>query len=155
RRPSPISFECSSSANDESRQAVKTEVVTVDPQNIDPSAIARAAALLLSGEVVAIPTETVYGLGANALSAQAVQKIFEAKGRPANNPIIVHVLGVAEAKSLVLEWPTMADQLAARFWPGPLTMVLAKGPNVPDLVTAGGSTVALRSPAHPTARSLL
>src|ERR1700712_4243391 len=111
--------------------------------------VGRAAELLRSSGTVAFPTETVYGLGANALDAAAVAKIFQAKGRPATNPLIVHVPDVAAARTLVAEGPGEADRLAARFWPGPLTLVLPRGPDIPDIVTAGGPTVAVRVPAHP------
>ncbi|MCE9604771.1 MAG: threonylcarbamoyl-AMP synthase [Planctomycetia bacterium] len=132
-----------------------TELLTVDPQRPEPERIARAAAIIRRGGLVAFPTETVYGLGANALDSAAVQKIFAAKGRPSNNPLIVHVTTLAAAKSLASAWPEVADRLAARFWPGPLTFVLPKSDVVPALVTAGGPTVALRMPAHPVARALL
>ncbi len=131
------------------------EVLPVDPQSPDAEAIARAARRLQAGGLVAFPTETVYGLGANALDAAAVAKIFAAKGRPARNPIIVHVADVSEAKKLVSSWPETAQRLAERFWPGPLTLVLPKQPHVPAIVTAGGATVALRVPAHPVALALL
>lgn len=117
--------------------------------------IQTAAERIRSGELVAFPTETVYGLGANALDEKAVQKIYTAKGRPSTNPLIVHVLGAAEAKELVSEWPATAEKLAARFWPGPLTMILKKKPIVPNATTAGSDTVAIRAPAHPVARELL
>src|SRR6266852_769850 len=109
----------------------------------DPDAIAQAARILQAGGLVAFPTETVYGLGANALDAAAVAKIFMAKGRPAGNPIIVHVAELADAKKLVSAWPALAETLANHFWPGPLTLVLPKAACVPDLVTAGGPTVAI------------
>jgi L-threonylcarbamoyladenylate synthase len=125
------------------------------PQHPDPQIIAQAAAAILAGELVAFPTETVYGLGAAALDVQAVAKIFAAKGRPSYNPLIVHVLGVEQARALVAEWPPLAEALARRFWPGPLTLVLRKRAIVPDLVTAGLDTVAVRAPAHPIARALL
>ncbi len=131
------------------------EAVAVDACAPDPAAIARAAKLLQSGGLVAFPTETVYGLGANALDVEAVARIFAAKGRPAKNPIIVHVPTKNDAKKLVCTWPDCAELLANRFWPGPLTLVLPKHPCVPDLVTAGGPTVALRVPAHPVALALL
>lgn len=115
----------------------------------------RAVALLRAGEIVAFPTETVYGLGANALDERAVAKIFLAKGRPSHNPLIVHVADAAAARKLALDWPIAAEDLAARFWPGPLTLVLPKQPNVPDLVTAGLATVAVRVPRHPVAQALL
>jgi L-threonylcarbamoyladenylate synthase len=121
----------------------------------DADAIARAALILQSGGLVAFPTETVYGLGANALDAAAVAKIFTAKGRPAGNPIIVHVAELADAKKLVSAWPVLAQTLAEHFWPGPLTLVLPRRASVPDLVTAGGPTVAVRMPAHPVALALL
>src|SRR5438046_5279918 len=97
-----------------------------------------AARLLREGKLVAFPTETVYGLGANALDPAAVARIFAAKGRPATNPLIVHAADAAGARQLVSAWPEAADQLAARFWPGPLTLVLPRAERVPDAVTAGG-----------------
>jgi L-threonylcarbamoyladenylate synthase len=130
-------------------------LITVDAQRPDPALIQRAAEHLRAGELVAFPTETVYGLGAAALDAHAVAKIFAAKGRPSYNPLIVHVLDVAGARELVEEWPEIATTLARRFWPGPLTMVLRKRDVVPDLVTAGLPSVAVRAPAHPVARALL
>ncbi len=130
-------------------------VLHVDAQCPDPSVIARAARILQAGGLVAFPTETVYGLGANALDAEVVAMIFAAKGRPAHNPIIVHVAALDDAKKLVSSWPPIAQKLAERFWPGPLTLVLPKAACVPNLVTAGGSTVALRMPAHPVALALL
>jgi len=130
-------------------------VVPVDAAFPDPDAIARAAHILRTGGLVAFPTETVYGLGANALDAVAVARIFAAKGRPATNPIIVHVASIDDAKKLVSAWPVNAHLLAERFWPGPLTLVLPKQTHVSDLVTAGGPTIALRMPAHPVALALL
>ena len=117
--------------------------------------IRRAARLIRDGKLVAFPTETVYGLGANALSPDAVGRIYEAKGRPKSSPLIVHVAGVAMAKQLAAEWSVTAEQLAARFWPGPLTLVVPKHPSVPDLVTAGLPSVALRIPGHPVALRLM
>ncbi len=104
---------------------------------------------------MAIPTETVYGLAADALDTEAVAGIFRAKGRPATNPIIVHVADVTMATSLAGEWPAAAEAIATRFWPGPVTVVVPRGPRIPDIVTAGGATVALRCPAHPLARRLI
>lgn len=121
----------------------------------DPEAIAAAAEVIRSGGLVAFPTETVYGLGANALDAQAVRRIFEAKGRPDNNPLIAHVPDALVARELVAEWPERAALLAERFWPGPLTLVLPRRSIVPDLVTAGLPAVAVRVPAHPVALALL
>src|ERR1051325_2503858 len=120
------------------------EVLHVDPHLPDADVIARAAAVLRSGGLVAFPTETVYGLGASALDPSAVAKIFAAKGRPARNPIIVHVAELQDAKKLISEWPTIAEKLANQYWPGPLTLVLPRRAVVPDLVTAGGTTVGLR-----------
>jgi L-threonylcarbamoyladenylate synthase len=130
-------------------------LIAVDAQRPDPALIRRAAERLRAGELVAFPTETVYGLGAAALDAHAVAKIFAAKGRPSYNPLIVHVLDVRGAQELVDDWPELATTLARRFWPGPLTMVLRKRDLVPDLVTAGLPSVAVRAPAHPVARALL
>jgi len=121
----------------------------------DDAGIARAAALLRRGGLVAFPTETVYGLGALALDGLSVRAIYAAKGRPATNPVIVHVPGAAEAAALAAPWPDSAARLAARHWPGPLTLVVPRAPAVPDEVTAGGGTVGLRAPAHPVAQALL
>lgn len=115
----------------------------------------KAAALIRAGRLVAFPTETVYGLGANALDPLAVRRIFEAKGRPSSSPLIVHVSSVEMARSLAAEWPEQAEILAARHWPGPLTLVVPKQPKIPDEVTAGLATVGLRMPAHPLALALI
>ncbi len=115
----------------------------------------KAAALIREGRLVAFPTETVYGLGANALDPDAVRRIFEAKGRPSSSPLIVHVSSVAMARALAAEWPEQAEILAARHWPGPLTLVLPKQPQIPAEVTAGLPTVGLRMPAHPLALALI
>jgi L-threonylcarbamoyladenylate synthase len=117
--------------------------------------IARAAVLIRAGKLVAFPTETVYGLGANALDPAAVARIYEAKGRPADSPLIVHVDSIAMARTLAKRWPGQAQQLAERWWPGPLTLVVEKHASVPDIVTAGLPTVGLRMPDHPVALSLL
>jgi len=113
------------------------------------SAVTRAVERLKAGEVVALPTETVYGLAANALDPAAVAKIYEIKGRPAHNPIIVHAASLEMAHRCVSAWPEAAQQLALAFWPGPLTMVLPRSTEVPDIVTAGGNTVGVRWPSHP------
>ena len=131
------------------------EVVRVDPERPDPAALDRAAAVLRRGGLVSFPTETVYGLGANALDEEAVRGIFAAKGRPSFNPLIVHVADLAAARGLSSAWPDAAERLGMSFWPGPLTVVVPKHPEIPDLVTAGLATVALRVPAHPVARALL
>lgn len=114
-----------------------------------------AAAILRDGGTVAFPTETVYGLGANALDATAVARVFEIKQRPRFDPLIVHVASVAQGRRLVRSWPATADELTRRFWPGPLTLVLPKAEVVPDIVTAGLSTVALRMPDHQLALELI
>ncbi len=119
------------------------------------AAIAEAAAVLRRGGLVAFPTETVYGLGAAALDADAVARIFAAKGRPAHNPLIVHLAAADELPRVARSVPPLAARLAAAFWPGPLTLVLPRRPEVPDAVTAGLDTVAVRVPAHPVARALL
>jgi L-threonylcarbamoyladenylate synthase len=115
----------------------------------------RAAALIRAGKLVAFPTETVYGLGANALDAAAVERIFQAKGRPSESPLIVHVDSMEMARGLAREWPPQAETLARRYWPGPLTLVLFKQPQVPAVVTAGLATVGIRMPAHPLALALI
>jgi len=119
------------------------------------AALRRAAEVLRRGGLVAFPTETVYGLGANALDEAAVARIFAAKGRPANNPLIVHVSRTEQARELVTDWPVAAEKLAERFWPGPLTLVLGRRPTVPAIVAAGADTLAGRVPAHPVALALL
>ncbi len=111
--------------------------------------------LIRAGKLVAFPTETVYGLGANALDAAAVARIFDAKGRPRTSPLIVHVDSVEMARDLAAEWPDAAELLARHYWPGPLTLVVPKQPGIPDIVTAGLPTVGLRMPAHPLALELI
>jgi L-threonylcarbamoyladenylate synthase len=115
----------------------------------------RAAGLIRAGALVAFPTETVYGLGANALDTRAVAEIYAAKGRPRTSPLIVHVASLDMARSLTAAWPDAATRLAERFWPGPLTLVLQKGSPIPDIVTAGLPTVGIRMPAHPVALALI
>jgi L-threonylcarbamoyladenylate synthase len=117
--------------------------------------IREAAEIIRGGGLVAFPTETVYGLGANALDPEAIQKIFEMKGRPETSPLIVHVASVEMARELVAEWPPLAEELARQWWPGPLTMVLPKNSRVPASVTAGLPTVGLRMPNHPLALELI
>lgn len=120
-----------------------------------PDAIRDAAAALRRGELVAFPTETVYGLGANALDAEAVGRVYAAKGRPAWNPLIVHVASVAAARALARHWPPAAQRLAEACWPGPLTLVVPKASTVPDAATAGRDAVGIRIPDHPVALALL
>ena len=128
---------------------------TLEQFGVSEQQIREAAALLREGKLVAFPTETVYGLGANALDFLAVSRIFEAKGRPHTSPLIVHVSSIDMARELAAEWPDAAQQLAERFWPGPLTLVVKKRPAIPDIVTAGLPSVGLRMPAHPVALALL
>jgi L-threonylcarbamoyladenylate synthase len=128
---------------------MKTEVLATHTAALFRAAVERAVELLRAGEAVALPTETVYGLAANALDAKAVARIYEIKGRPAHNPIIVHVASVQMAKRCVSQWPALADKLARAFWPGPLTIVLPRVKEIPDNVTAGGDTVGVRWPSHP------
>jgi L-threonylcarbamoyladenylate synthase len=122
---------------------------------IDKAEMARAAELLRRGGLVAFPTETVYGLGADATNAVAVRRIFEVKHRPATSPLIVHADSEEMAREYAAEWPACASELAERFWPGPLTLVLPKKAIIPDEVTAGLGTVGLRVPAHPIALELI
>jgi len=122
---------------------------------VNATTIARAAALLRSGELVAFPTETVYGLGADAGNADAVRRIFTAKGRPTDHPVIVHLANPADAAHWARAVPDTARRLAAAFWPGPLTLVLPRAAHVPDAVTGGQDSVGLRVPSHPVARALL
>lgn len=130
-------------------------LLRVDPVRPDPAALRQAAEVLRAGGLVAFPTETVYGLGAHALDPAAIRRIYEAKGRPTYNPLIVHVADAEAARALASTWPDEAERLAAAFWPGPLTLVLAKHDSIPDSVTAGLPSVALRVPAHPVAHALL
>jgi len=135
--------------------ASMAEIIRLDPASPDPDAIGRAAERLRQGGLVAFPTETVYGLGADALNRDAVRRIFAAKGRPATDPLIVHIADVESAGALTARLPPVVHALATRFWPGPLTLVLPRSAQVPDEVTAGLATVAIRVPAHPIARALM
>src|SRR5918996_3628278 len=121
----------------------------------DPHAIARAGAVLRRGGLVALPTETVYGLGANARDAAAVRRIFEAKGRPADNPLIVHLAAAEQLAQVVATITPLARTLADRFWPGPLTVVLDAAAGLPSVTTGGLRTVAVRVPGHPVARAVI
>ena len=124
-------------------------------QNPTPESLARAVALLRAGELVALPTETVYGLGADASNPTAAEKIFAAKGRPADHPLIVHLADAEALTDWAREIPKEAIALARAFWPGPLTLILKKEADVPDVVTGGQDTVGLRVPDHPVALALL
>lgn len=132
-----------------------TRILTLQPHAPQPDLIEQAAAEILRGGLVAFPTETVYGLGANALNEQAVARIFKAKGRPFHDPLIVHLASVNDLSSVASEIPAIARELAHVFWPGPLTLILPKQQSVPDNVTAGLSAVAVRVPSHPVALALL
>jgi L-threonylcarbamoyladenylate synthase len=134
---------------------MKTEILSTHTPELFQKAVRRAAELLRAGEVVALPTETVYGLAANALDEKAVAKIFQIKGRPSHNPIIVHVAGVEMARACVKKWPGIAEQLAKSFWPGPLTLVLPRAEKIPANVTAGGDTVGIRWPSHPFMQAVI
>lgn len=118
-------------------------------------AIAEAAAVLRAGGLVAMPTETVYGLGARALDPEAVVRVYAAKQRPATSPLIAHVESIEQARSLLLEWPDSAQRLAEAFWPGPMTIVLPKAAHVPDALSGGGPRLGVRLPAHPVALALI
>lgn len=126
-----------------------------DVEDAATEPIERAGALLAGGGMVAFPTETVYGLGARIDRHDALARIFSAKGRPTADPLIVHVADVADARALAGSWPEAADRLVERWWPGPLTVVVPRRPDLDDLVCAGGDTVGIRLPAHPVARSLV
>ena len=134
---------------------IDTQLIAVDPTAPDPAVMARAAAVIRRGGLVAFPTETVYGLGADALNGDAVARIFAAKERPAYDPIIVHVADPTDLTRLAAPIPSLAWELAARFWPGALTLVLPRTDRVPDVITAGGPTVAVRCPNHPLAQALI
>jgi L-threonylcarbamoyladenylate synthase len=133
----------------------RAEILPTHTPALFAAAVQRAAEALRRGEIVALPTETVYGLAANALDAAAVQKIFSAKGRPAHNPVIVHVSDLAMARGCAASWPELADRLAASFWPGQLSLVLSRAPAIPGVVTAGGPTVGLRWPGHPLMQAVI
>ncbi|MFO7635756.1 MAG: L-threonylcarbamoyladenylate synthase [Clostridia bacterium] len=132
-----------------------TKVFVSDPHHPNEQAIDICSRILLEGGLVAFPTETVYGLGANALNAEAVKKIFLAKGRPQDNPLILHVLDMGMAKEYVTDIPVVAQVLAKAFWPGPLSMIFKKSGVLPPVVTAGLDTVAVRVPDHPVALALI
>jgi len=133
----------------------QAELVPTDTEARFRAAVLRSAALLRAGKVVALPTETVYGLAANAFDPKAVAEVFAVKGRPAHNPIIVHVAGLDMARRCVSNWPASAEDLAQAFWPGPLTLVLPRATMIPDAVTAGGPTVGVRWPSHPLIQAVI
>ena len=134
---------------------METKIITLNSENFNLSELQIAAELIKKGELVAFPTETVYGLGANALDGSAVQKIFQAKGRPSDNPLIVHICSVDQIYNFVENIPNKAKTLMEKYWPGPMTLILKKKPLIPNNVTAGLDTVAIRMPSHPIARALI
>lgn len=132
-----------------------TRIFHTTPLPQEPTGLQQAAQLLHDGELVAIPTETVYGLAANALREESVQRIYEVKGRPSNNPLIVHISDLSELEPLTTSVPASAYRLAERYWPGPLTLVLPKSELISPTISGGLDTVAVRMPAHPIARELI
>lgn len=136
-------------------EEIQTRILSIDPLYPDMQQIKHAAELLLHGQLVVFPTETVYGLGANALNTQAVEQIFMAKARPFSDPLIVHIADEEALEGLVTTVPASARSLAKAFWPGPLTMILPASKRIPGLVTSGLSNVAVRMPNHPIARALI
>jgi L-threonylcarbamoyladenylate synthase len=136
-------------------EPIATRVLATDPDHPDPAVLDAAVQTWSRGGLVAFATETVYGLGGIATDVASVQRIFEAKGRPAVNPLIVHVASIAQARDCVAAWPVAAESLARRFWPGALTLVLKRAANIPDLVTAGKDTIAVRVPAGKVALGLI
>lgn len=134
---------------------MNTEIVKIDPRAIDQKVLARAGEILKNGGLVAFPTETVYGLGGDALNARASQKIYRAKGRPSDNPLIVHIADMESLEAIVERTPPEAYVLAERFWPGPLTLILKKNGRIPYETTGGLDTVAVRMPSDAVARALI
>ena len=131
------------------------EILSTHTPELFQKAVRRAAERLRAGEVVALPTETVYGLAANTLDEKAVAKIFQIKGRPAHNPIIVHVSSNEMAQACVTKWTGLADKFSKAFWPGPLTLVLPRAEKIPNVVTADGETVGVRWPSHPFMQAVI
>ena len=134
---------------------VETRILRIDPERPEPALVREAAEVVRKGGIVAFPTETVYGLGADTYNEAAVRKVFEAKMRPVDNPLIVHIADLDQLYEVAVDVPTSAMSLASRFWPGPLTLLLRKSGRVPGVVTANRDTVAVRMPAHPVALALI
>lgn len=134
---------------------MKTQIIEINPENPQTDRVRQASDLLKAGKLVAFPTETVYGIGANALSAEAAKAIYQAKGRPGDNPLIVHVANRNQVSDYVEDIGSQAEKLGAAFWPGPLTMIFKKKANIPHQITGGLDTVGIRIPAHPVARAIL
>lgn len=133
----------------------QTYMAKIDALDPDPLSMALAGQVIIEGGLVAFPTETVYGLGANAFNAEAVERIFKAKERPANDPVIVHIEDIDQLKLIAIDVPDIAYELAETFWAGALTMILKRSQLIPDIVTAGQDTVAVRMPSHPVALELI
>jgi len=144
-------------AADRPALVMETKVLKINPSSFADEELAEAVALIRQGELVSFPTETVYGLGANALDNEACKKIFQAKGRPSDNPLIVHVSSMEMLHTVAASVPPKVDEFLTRsqFWPGPLTILFPKKENVPQAVTAGQTTVAVRMPSHPIAHKLI
>lgn len=134
---------------------METRIIRINEHNPEPELIMEGARYIKKGKLVAFPTETVYGLGANGLNEEAVRKIFAAKGRPQDNPLILHISKISEIKPLVKSIPKEAEILMEEFWPGPLTIIYERSSLVPDVITAGIDTVAIRMPNHPVALELI
>lgn len=134
---------------------MNTKIINIDKDNIDGEALKEAGQIIRDGGLVAFPTETVYGLGANALDAQAAMKVYAAKGRPSDNPLIAHICDIEMLKPLVKKIPPVAEKLMDAFWPGPLTLIFEKSDIVPKGTTGGLDTVAIRFPNHPIASRLI
>ncbi|MGI0022725.1 MAG: L-threonylcarbamoyladenylate synthase, partial [Nitrososphaeraceae archaeon] len=134
---------------------VKTEVLRINSRRPNDRIIARASKLINSGEIVAFPTETVYGLGANALDPSAISKIYQMKGRPSDNPLIVHIADMKTLRGLVIEISPRAMRIIKKFWPGPVTLVLKKSKIVPKVTTGGLDTIAVRMPRNRIALALI
>lgn len=134
---------------------MKTQIIKINRNNINKKDIELAANLIKSGNLVAFPTETVYGLGANGLDEDAVKKIYLAKGRPSDNPLILHIADIEELELLVERVPDIGKKLIREFWPGPLTIIFKKSPIVPDIISGGLDTVAIRMPINPIALKLI
>ncbi len=137
------------------QHSIHTEVIEIDPLAPEAATIECAAGLIRSGELVVFPTETVYGLGANALQPQVVERIFAAKGRPLSDPLIVHIADESDLSALTTSISATVQRLIAAFWPGPLTLIVPRSSKVPAIVSAGLATVALRMPRHPVALALI
>jgi L-threonylcarbamoyladenylate synthase len=133
----------------------RPKVAALDPKRPDKGLLAEAALVLAGGGLVAFPTETVYGLGARALDERALDRAYEAKGRPRHHPLIAHVVSEQHARSLAASWPPLASRLAAAFWPGPLTIVVDRADHVPPAISGGADSIAVRAPAHPIALALI